>query len=192
MRTNRLDFLHQCTASTRPLLRDVGARLYSRRTLCPDASDGYGWTGRTHQYAPDQLPRVKTRKGFINIYIYINIYIRTDHFYHCVKWIPVVSPRRSVFRATPWMRIYLSLFRNVDLNSPLLRWKPAGINPNKPNRSWPKWWLTPRREDPTVKGSFWERYALIFYMCLFHRRSDFCDVLSWDDEWIFALRLDPH
>lgn len=174
MWANRLDFLHQCTTSTRPLLRDVGARrrYISCTELCTDVTDGDSWTGRTHQYAPDQLLKVNTRKGFIYIQV------RTDHFYHCVQWIPVVSPRRSVFRATPWMRIYLSLFRNVDLNSPQLLWKPAGINTNKPNRSWPKWWQTPRREDPTVKGSFWERYAFILPL------ESFRDVLCWRDEWM--------
>lgn len=60
------------------------------------------------------------------------------------------------------MRIYLSPFRSVDPNSPLPRWKPAGINLNKPNQSWPRWWQTPRREDLTVKGSFWERYEDFF------------------------------
>ena len=114
-----------------------------------------------HRYAQDQLLKRIREKD-----------IQTDNLYHRVKWIPVVSLRRSVFRATPWMRIYLSLFRSVDPNSPLPRWKRAGINPNKPNPSWPRWWQTPRLEDPTVKGSFWERYNDFFwlYMCL--SRSD--------------------
>lgn len=100
-------------------------------------------------------------------------YTRTEYLHRCVKWIPVVSPRRSVFRATPWMRIYLSLLRSVvDPNSPLPRWKPAGINPNRPNRSWPRWWQTPKREDPTVKGSFWERYGclILHVLVLLHHR----------------------
>lgn len=78
------------------------------------------------------------------------------------------------------MRIYLSLFRSVDPNRLLSRWKPTGLNPNKPNQSWPKWWQSARRAGPTVKESFWERYGdFVLHVLVSPRYSDLSSRFLW-------------
>ena len=137
--------------------RDVTARLiksWERRAQARQM-DKVGRGGRIATQQTDHWRNRRTdkrRKG----------YITTDGLivsHRCATWIPAVSPRRSAFRATPWMRIYSSLLRSADPNSPQRRWKPAGTNPNRPNRSWRRWWRTQRRADPTLKESCWERYG---------------------------------
>ena len=159
--TNRLDFLRRGCASLPPPPCSVTsplAYISGRSRALPRQMETVGSGGRIITHTSNRWTTGE-RDIYSSSGLCTNCLV-ASHRLPSFKWIPAVSPRRSASRATPWMRIYLSLLRSVEPRSRLPRGEPGGTDPTRANRSWLRWWRTPRRGGHTVKGSSWERYGL--------------------------------
>lgn len=122
---------------------DVTERLYTAGLRCRACL-----THRTIKLLKVLGLGLHIRNYFLGRRVYIN------------EWTPLVLPQRSVFPVKLWIRICSS--RLKPLNRPRSR---TGVNQSTLRRSSRRWWWTQRREDRTVKESFWERYQSVF-QCL--------------------------